>query len=168
MKEKNQELTHLTTDEVKLTKTNYIIIIVPILLSIALVAGIAIYVFAVNTAEHKLKNYLSDHGYSCNNESCSINVDDDTETIDFKTGILTVSNSEYNYMINHNYVSYQDKTNELVCTYRGANYSFYKSIDRTLTTDTNCEVYIAKINQTIGKYKEIFDFASVDVNQLKK
>lgn len=165
MKKNNEELKH--NKEFKMTKKNYIIIIVPIVLILLLIGAIAYYVFIYNSNENRLKTYLESIDYTCNNETCSINVNEDTETIDYRTGILTVSNINYVYMINNNYTSYQDNTKELVCTYDGDKYLFYNSIDATFTTGTNCEVYIPVINKTIYKYQEIFDNADIDVNQLK-
>lgn len=165
MKKNNEELKH--NKEFKMTKKNYIIIIVPIILILLLIGAIAYYVFIYNSNENRLKTYLESKNYTCNSETCSINVNEDTETIDYRTGILTVSNINYVYMINKNYTSYQDNTKELVCTYDSDKYLFYNSVDATFTTSTNCEVYIPVINKTISKYQEIFDKADIDVNQFK-
>ncbi len=165
-KKNNEELKHLSADS-KLTKKNIVIIVVPIIISVIVIAVIAYGVFVLGSPNNKLKSYLSAHNYTCNNETCSISVNDTTEVIDYNTGILTISNVDYTYMVNKDYVSYQDNTKELVCTYRHSKYKFYEPIDASFTADSNCEVYIDTINKTIDKYHELFTSADIDVNKLE-
>lgn len=167
MKKNNEELKH-QKEQFKMTKKHYFIIIIPIVLIIILTGIIAYYVFIYENSSNKLKRNLLNQNYICNKETCSINVDDNTEIVDYKTGILTVTNVDYTYIINQNYVTYQDNNKELVCTYRNNNYDFYKQIDKSFTQNTNCEVYIPTINKTIKRYQEIFDSSKINVNDLKK
>lgn len=166
MPKKNEELKRKKTNP-KLTKKNYFIIIIPIVLILLITAIIAYYTFIYSNNYNKLKRYLTDNNYICNNDSCSINIDEVTEIIDLKTGILTVSNMDYTYMINKNYASYQDNKNELVCSYTSPKYEFYQKIDTSFTDGSNCEVYISKINKSIDKYQGIFESSNIDVNGFK-
>ena len=70
---KNLELTYdkeklLPSTEVKLNKKNYITILIPIILVIILILGIAFYVFIITSPSNKLKKHLEEIEYICNNK----------------------------------------------------------------------------------------------------
>lgn len=170
---KNLELTYnkenlLPSTEVKLNKKNYITIIVPIILVVLLILGIALYVFVITSPSNKLKKYLEEIEYTCNDKTCTKEIDTIQYTINYKDISMYIENTEYRLTISESTPSLEVKNTEIVCTYTKGNYTRFTMIDDTFIYDKKCEDYIEDINKYIEEYKAIVKQSGIDVNKINK
>lgn len=164
---KNQELIHYE-GKIKLNKKNYLVIIIPIILVILLIVVIALYVFIYTSPSNKIKNYLIDSGYNCNNKNCSKELDDSYYTFDFKNYNLRIDNEEYNLMISINSPTLEIKSKEYICNYIKDNYSTFTHVDNTFIYNQQCEKYITNVNDAITYYEKIITDNKIDVKKIEK
>ncbi len=164
---KNLALTY-NEKEVKLTKKNYIIIIIPIILILTLIIGIALYVSINNNPSNKMKKYLEEIGYSCNKKICSKEIDGDFYRINYDDLILSVDNDIYRLTISSSTPVLEVLNDEFVCNYTKSDYDWFTTVDNTFIYEKKCEKYIEEVNKHTEKYKSIVNSAGVDVNKLKK
>lgn len=165
---KNEELKH-NKDNIKLTKKNYIIIILPIILILILVAFIAYYVFIISSPSNKLKNILLDESYICNKETCMKDKNNINYSINYKDFTMYVENNEYRIQINYNKSPIIElKNNEFICTFNKDNYDSFTHIDSTFSYNKQCEQYITIVNNNIDTLRNYFNKADIDVNKIEK
>lgn len=170
---KNLELTYdkqklLPGKEVKLNKKNYITIMIPIILVILLILGIALYVFIITNPSNKLKKHLEEIDYICNNKTCSKEEENTYYTINYKEFSMYVETSSYRLTISDSTPSLEVKNNETVCTYTKDSYTLFTLVDDTFIYDKKCENYITDINKYIKEYKTIVKQSGIDVNKINK
>lgn len=170
---KNLELTYdkeklLPSTEVKLNKKNYITILIPIILVIILILGIAFYVFVITSPYNKLKKHLEEIEYICNNKTCTKEVKNTYYTINYKEFSMYVETPKYRLTISDSTPSLEVKNTETVCTYTKGDYSLFTLVDNTFIYEKKCEDYIKDINKYIGEYKEIVKQSGIDVNKINK
>lgn len=163
---KIKELTY--NNNVKLTKKNYLIMIIPIILVLILIIAIAIFVVITNSNSHKLKNYLEEQGYLCNRKTCLIQNDNNTYTFDYIDIIFSVDNDNYHLTISKAIPTLEIKNNEYICNYQKEEYEIFTLVDSSFIYDKQCSKYIEDINNNIEKYKAIVNNTGIDVNTLDK
>lgn len=152
--EHTKKLTYKEPEQ-KVTKINLVIIITPIILILLLISGIAFYVFVYTADSNNIKSYLNESDYICQNNVCSKMINDKNHSFNTKTLELTVNAYNMNLHITKEKITFEDITNNEICTYTKDNYVPYKPIDYTYTTKTKCEKYIPTINEEIKLYNEI-------------
>lgn len=164
---KNLELTY-KDNEVKMTKKNYVIIIVPIILVVLLIIGIALFVSITNNPSNKLNKYLEENGYTCNKKTCSNQVNDYNYTINYKDYNMYVENINYRLTIGLENPALELKKDEFICTYTKADYEIFTLVDDSFIYEKKCAKYIPEVNKHIEKYKSIVNSSGTDVNELEK
>lgn len=163
---KVKELTY--NQDVKLTKKNYIIIVVPIILVLILIGVIALFVTTTNSPSNKLKSYLENIGYSCNDKTCHIQEDNITYTFNYVDIIFSVDNDNYHLTLSENSPILEIKNNEYICNYTKSEYKRFTLVDNTFNYDKQCSKYIDDINKNVNEYKSIVNNSGIDVNTLTK
>ncbi len=163
---KVKELTY--NNDVKLTKKNYLIMIIPIILVLILIIAIALFVANTNSSSYKLKKYLEEHGYLCNNKTCLIQKDSNTYTFDYIDIVFSVDNDNYHLTISKQSPILEIKSNEYICNYQKDEYEIFTLVDNSFVYDKQCSKYLEDINNNIEKYKSIVNNSGIDVNTLDK
>lgn len=151
---KNRELKYDEPKKKKLTKFNYIVIIVPIILVLILVAGIAFYVFIYNSDSNKMKRYLINDGYVCNDVTCTREKENKIFTIDYVNNIFTVDSANIQVRVGEDNPIVDVKDKEMICTYVKDNYN-WNFVDDSFIYDKQCESYIPQINEYLTYYMGI-------------
>lgn len=166
---KNLELVHYKNDnKLMISKKNYITMILPIIFFLIIIIVIAYLVFFGNSSGNKLKSYLEQIGYTCNNEICTIEKDNKIYTYNLNNLKLIIDDMNYNITISENTPILEVKNKQTICTYTKPNYTIFTLVDDTYLYDNNCEDYIDIINNYIEEYKEVLTAAKVDVNKNEK
>lgn len=154
MRKSNKELKFNDTQKKKLTKFNYIVIIVPICLILLLAAGIAFYVFVYNNDINKMKRYLEKDGYICNESTCTKDFGSDIYTIDYVDNIFIVDNSNIQIRVGEETPVVDVKNKEMICTYVKDEYN-WNFVDESFRYDKQCESYISEINSYLSYYMDL-------------
>ncbi len=153
MKE-NKELVHIE-EKNKLTKFNYVVMIILIGSILLLVGVIAWFVFVHNSESSKLERYLKDEGYECNNDTCSKVNNNDVYLIEYKNDIMMVDNSEYQVRVGKITPMLDLKKQNLVCSYMKEDYSSGMKIDETFVYNSDCQNNMKLVNKYIEEYQTI-------------
>lgn len=164
---KNLELTH-NTNEVKLNKKNYIVILIPIILVVILIVGIALFVSITNSPSNKLKKYLEEVGYSCNKKTCTKQTEEGNYTINYSDITFYFDNENYHLTLSNESPVLELKNSEMICTYTKADYTRFALVDDSFIYDKKCAEYIPELNKYLNEYKSIVNSSGVDVNRLNK
>lgn len=152
---KNQELKHLESKK-KLTKLNYVVIIIPIAFFILIIITIAYFVFVYNSNENKLKRFLEYSGYTCNKLVCSKMINNENYMLNYQNKTLIIDNNELNITFNEKTPPILElKDTGTICNFLKNDYQPITSIDNTFTYSKNCEKYIPKVNEYMNHYKNI-------------
>lgn len=151
---KNYELKYDAPKKKKLSKFNYVVITVPIVLILILVAGIAYWVFVINSNINRMIRYLEKDGYVCNKESCTKDFGTEIYTIDFVNNVLLVDSSSLQIRVGEESPIVDVKSKEMICTYQKDDYN-WDFVDETFIYDKSCSVYVSKINTYLTYYRKI-------------
>lgn len=153
MKE-NKELVHIE-EKNKLTKFNYVVMIILVVSILLLVGVIAWFVFVYNSESSKLERYLKDEGYECNNATCSKVNNNDVYLIEYKNDIMMVDNAEYQVRVGKITPMLDLKKKKLVCSYMKEDYSLGMKIDETFVYNSDCQDNMELVNKYIEEYQTI-------------
>lgn len=164
---KNLELKH-NSKEVKLSKKNYIIIIIPIVIVLIFLIVLALFIYKENTPSNKLKNHLEEIGYSCNKKTCSKQVGTNNYTINYSDISIYIDTEEYHLTLSKEILALELKNEEYICSYIKDDYTLFTTIDSTFIYDKKCAFYIPEINEFIKEYKSIVNSSGIDVNNLEE
>ncbi len=170
MKKNNKELTY-TPQEVQLTKLskkNYITIIIPIVLILIIIAVIALIVIKTSNPSTKVEKYLNDIGYKCSDKSCVTEEKGVRKTYNYKTHALLVETDEYRLTVSKETPVLEVIKSEQVCSYIKSDYKIFTKVDTSFMYDKNCEKYIKNINESIDLYENIITSSNADVNKIEK
>lgn len=151
---KNRELKYEEPKKVKLTKVNYVVIILPILFILLLVSVLAYYVFVYNNDSNKMKRYLENDGYVCNRVSCTKEVNQEIYTIDYVDEVMMVDSTSLQVRVGKSVPVVDIKDKGIVCTYIKDNYNL-DLVDETFRYDRECGTYVMQVNRYLTYYKEI-------------
>lgn len=140
---------------------------IPIILVIIIIAiiSIVIYINIVSNPSTKLKKYLKDNDYVCNNETCSKIISEENHIVNYKNGDINISNSEYSVTINNN-VTLQINKLELICTYKYN--KDLKPVTEALTNQSICNTYTVTVNHYLNNYNEIITKENIDYSKIVK
>lgn len=154
------KLLNENNDNVKKSNKLFILIIIVIIIAII---SIVIYINIVTNPSYKLKKYLKENDYVCNNETCSKIINEENHIVNYKNGNINIDNSEYSVTINNN-VTLQINKLELICTYK-----YNKDLEpvtEALTNQSICNNYTVTVNNYLNNYHEIITKENIDYDKL--
>lgn len=151
---KNRELKYEEPKKVKLTKVNYVVILLPILFILLLVSVLAYYVFVYNNDSNKMKRYLENDDYVCNRVSCTKEINKEIYTIDYVDEVMMVDSTSLQVRVGKSVPVVDIKDKGIVCTYIKDNYNL-DLVDETFRYDRECGTYVTQVNRYLTYYKEI-------------
>lgn len=160
---KNKELTH-KEPKVKLNKKNYVIIIIPIILAIILIIAIALFTSNYNKPSNKLKRTLLNNDYKCTKALCTKEDKNYYYEIYYLKGDLYAENTSYKIYLENKIPFIEEKSTNKICKYSKEGRQKLDEIDSTYTYDSDCQKYIADVNNVISTFKTLLNEAKVDVN----
>lgn len=150
----------LTFKQIKLILIAIIILVLTLL--------VLFYIFIYQNDTNKLKRYLKEDGFICNNKVCSKDINELTYNIDVKDGSLNVDSPNYSFVLSNAKHTLEIKKDNLICTYEKMPFSKYEEVNEEYTYTRQCKVYIKVLNEMINNYNKILDKSKVDVNKLEK
>lgn len=166
-KSKNKELTH-KEQQLKLNKKNYLIIIIPIVLIVICILGIALYTFHFSNPSVKMKKYLEEANYICNKSNCSIEKEGIIHNFNYKELYLLTETDNYILTISEKYPVLELKNEEFICSYEQQDYKIFTLVDESFSYNRKCGKYIEDVNKSIQIYEKVINESEIDVNNFEK
>lgn len=164
----NKELKYTIPKKAKLTKKNYIIIIIPIILILTITGFIMYLSFFYLTPNQKLKRYLEKNNYKCNKSVCYHKENNTITSINYQNATMTVDSPNYEIFIESSTPIVYIKDSDKSCKYTKLNSAFLSKIDDSYTYSNDCQKYLNDVNVYIVYYQDVLTNSHVDVNQILK
>lgn len=146
-------------------KTNKLLILIIISIIIIAIISLTIFIIIVTSPSHKLKKYLEENNYICNNETCSKQINEENHIVNYKNGDIFINTPTYNISLNK-LATLQINKQDLVCTFKYSNN--LEPVTESLTSQTICNTYINTINTHINNYHNIIEQENIDFDKLVK
>lgn len=151
---KNKELTHKENKK-KMTKFNYLVIIIPIIFFLCIAGIIYYYTMIYNGTKNITKRELIKEGYTCGKNVCILQKEDIKYSYDINKELISVNSSTYDFLMENKSYTYNDTKKGNYCTYTKDDFTKGNKLDKTFTYNSPCDDYIDNVNDILDIYAEI-------------
>ena len=126
--------------------------IIAIIISVILII-VLLFLKTYFNSPNRLKRYLQKENYECATNTCEKNNGITSHLFNYKNGDLTVTTDEYIVTINDSNYIYNNRNNNLICTYDNDG----KIVTEEHNNPADCSKYHDAINNVINYYNLTMD-----------